>query len=72
MPGCTNRAWLEVGHALVDHAEGGPLALWNNQFLCTHHHRLKTAGKLPPLPPPPAAGTGPFAGACDPTPVARE
>ncbi|MGI9603968.1 MAG: HNH endonuclease signature motif containing protein [Acidimicrobiales bacterium] len=45
-PGCSNDAHLEVDHALVDFADGGPLALWNTQWLCSHHHRLKTEGVL--------------------------
>ncbi|MGI9602006.1 MAG: HNH endonuclease signature motif containing protein [Acidimicrobiales bacterium] len=72
VPGCTNRAWLEIDHAVVNYAAGGPLALWNTQFLCTHHHRQKTAGKLPPLPPPPAASTAPLRGEARPAPVRRE
>ncbi|MDH3708222.1 MAG: HNH endonuclease, partial [Acidimicrobiia bacterium] len=71
VPGCANHAWLEVDHGnpsgslefrlrrnvpgVVDSAAGGPLALWNAQFLCTYHHRLKSAGRLGDLPPPPAA-----------------
>jgi len=55
--GCSNDGYIEVDHALIDHAKGGPLALWNTQWLCKHHHRLKTANKLhielPPSAPPP-------------------
>ncbi|MGI9604211.1 MAG: HNH endonuclease signature motif containing protein [Acidimicrobiales bacterium] len=56
VPGCPNDAHLEIDHSVVDHADGGPLALWNTQFLCTHHHRQKTLGLLeiepePPCPP---------------------
>ncbi|MGI9601432.1 MAG: HNH endonuclease signature motif containing protein, partial [Acidimicrobiales bacterium] len=46
VPGCSNDAHLDVDHAVVDYAKGGPLALWNTQYLCRHHHRLKTAGQL--------------------------
>ncbi|MGI9601391.1 MAG: HNH endonuclease signature motif containing protein, partial [Acidimicrobiales bacterium] len=82
VPGCSNDAHLEIDHgnpsgslefrlrrnipAPVDHAKGGPLALWNTQYLCPHHHRLKTAGQLhidlpPPhqQPEPPPAGGDP-------------
>ncbi len=69
VPGCSNDAHLQIDHALVDHADGGPLALWNTQWLCSHHHRRKTNGRLhidlpPPTPAPapirgPAPATGP-------------
>ncbi|MDH3704805.1 MAG: HNH endonuclease [Acidimicrobiia bacterium] len=62
--GCSNTAHLEIDRALVDYADGGPLALWNAQYLCTYHHRLKTLGQLEPLPPP---GDPPPAEAADPS-----
>ena len=64
VPGCSNDAHLQIDHALVDHADGGPLALWNTQWLCRRHHRRKTNGQLhidlpPPTPaPPPTRGPG--------------
>ncbi len=48
VPGCSNDAYLQIDHAIVDHADGGPLALWNTQWLCSHHHRQKTHGHLDP------------------------
>jgi len=62
--GCSNDGYIEIDHAVVDYAKGGPLALWNTQWLCRRHHRLKTAGKLhidlpPPTAPPPDAANDP-------------
>jgi len=42
--GCSGRAYLEVDHSEVDHAQGGPTALWNLDWECWTHHRLKTQG----------------------------
>jgi len=42
--GCNARAYLEVDHSQVDHANGGPTALWNLDWECWTHHRLKTQG----------------------------
>jgi len=52
-PGCSNGTHLEVDHSTVDYAKGGPLAIWNAQWLCPFHHRLKSQGLLDfDLPPP--------------------
>jgi len=57
VPGCSNHAYLQVDHAHLDYAAGGPLAIWNAQFLCPFHHRHKTLGlldvELDPSPAPP-------------------
>jgi len=42
--GCSGRAYLEVDHSEVDHAQGGPTALWNLDWECWTHHRLETRG----------------------------
>lgn len=42
--GCHARGYLEQDHCEVDVAAGGPTALWNLAWLCSHHHRLKTSG----------------------------
>ena len=54
VPGCSNCTYLEVDHSTVDYAKGGPLAIWNTQWLCPYHHRLKTQGLLDLDLPPPA------------------
>ncbi len=50
--GCTRREYLEIDHAEVDFAHGGPAAWWNLQHLCSVDHRRKTRGWLlgPPDP----------------------
>ncbi len=40
--GCNARRYLERDHT-HDHAKGGPTSLNNLDWLCSHHHRLKTA-----------------------------
>ncbi|MDH3707846.1 MAG: HNH endonuclease, partial [Acidimicrobiia bacterium] len=55
VPGCSNCTYLEVDHATLDYAAGGPLAIWNTQWLCPYHHRRKTQGLLDLDLPPPAA-----------------
>ena len=75
VPGCSRDAHLEVDHAHVDYADGGPLALWNAQYLCTCHHRQKTLGLLDTeLPPPVVQPPGPptAAGSEAPRPPPRE
>jgi hypothetical protein len=42
--GCSGRAYLEVDHSEIDFAEGGPTALWNLDWECWTHHRLKSQG----------------------------
>ena len=42
--GCHHRGYLEIDHAEIDHAKGGPTAWWNLTWLCSVHHRRKTAG----------------------------
>jgi hypothetical protein len=65
--GCSNRGYLELDHSEVDYAKDGPTALWNLDWECSVHHRLKTQGwRLGPPDPttgkrrldPPAAGNG--------------
>jgi hypothetical protein len=41
--GCNLRGYLERDHT-DDFAAGGPTAIWNLNWLCYVHHRLKTAG----------------------------
>jgi Domain of unknown function (DUF222) len=41
---CHGRGYLERDHSEIDHAKGGPTALWNLQWLCATHHKRKTAG----------------------------
>jgi hypothetical protein len=50
--GCTGRDYLELDHCEVDHAQGGPTAMWNLTWLCSIHHRRKSQGWLlgPPDP----------------------
>ena len=70
VPGCSNCTYLEIDHGnpsgslefrlrrnvppLQDYADAGPLAIWNAQWLCPYHHRLKTQGLLHLDLPPPA------------------
>jgi len=64
--GCSGRAYLEIDHSEIDYSAGGPTALWNLDWECWTHHRLKTQGWIlgPPDPatgkrrldPPPAPG----------------
>jgi hypothetical protein len=50
--GCHARGYLEIDHAEVDHAKGGPAAWWNLDYGCAVHHRRKTRGwKLGPRDP---------------------
>jgi len=42
VPGCAHEGRLEIDHAKVDFAAGGPHTLWNDDVLCDHHHDLKT------------------------------
>ena len=42
--GCDTRGYLEIDHCEIDHARGGPTALWNLVWLCSPHHRRKTRG----------------------------
>lgn len=43
-PGCKRKASkCDMDHA-VNHADGGPTSLKNNQRLCRSHHNMKTAG----------------------------
>ena len=43
-PGCGATTALEVHHYRVDHAKGGPMALWNVATVCPHDHDLLTHG----------------------------
>ena len=42
--GCHSRDYLEVDHCEIDHAAGGPTAMWNLAWLCSAHHRRKSHG----------------------------
>jgi hypothetical protein len=42
--GCNARGYLEIDHAEVDYAKGGPAAWWNLDFECSVCHRRKTQG----------------------------
>ncbi len=41
---CHARDYLELDHCEIDHAAGGPTALWNLAWLCSVHHRRKSHG----------------------------
>jgi hypothetical protein len=54
--GCHERGYLEIDHSEIDHAHGGPTALWNLKFKCWRHHRGKHARVgAPPRGSPPRA-----------------
>ena len=57
--GCSGREYLELDHCEIDHARGGPAALWNLCWLCSVHHGRKTRGWLLG-PPDPATGKRPL------------
>ena len=42
--GCNRREYLEIDHAQVDFAKGGPAAWWNLEHLCSVDHKRKTRG----------------------------
>ena len=42
--GCHHRGYLEIDHCEVDYAKRGPTAWWNLTWLCSQHHKRKTAG----------------------------
>jgi hypothetical protein len=42
--GCHGREYLELDHCDVDYAQGGPTARWNLAWVCSIHHKRKTAG----------------------------
>ncbi len=47
--GCHHRGYLEIDHSEIDHADEGPAAWWNLEWLCYAHHKRKTQGwKLGP------------------------
>lgn len=50
--GCHHRGYLEIDHCEVDYAKRGPTAWWNLIWLCSQHHKRKTAGATlgPPHP----------------------
>lgn len=50
--GCSARGYLELDHSEVDFASGGPIAWWNNEWMCSPDHKRKTQGwKLGPRDP---------------------